>query len=337
MNWPLWWCRNVARLDYGWGLKALAQAPQWVMPLGVWLRGSVNFALDLDWRTLSLRHGYVRRATYVAMRSLCISRWAAWRATHKRFVCAAQEETDAVRLARLNVADLHVSDEGIARLQASLASGQGAVLLTAHFDSLYVGLAALAQRGVRVNLLSSKMVEDARIPPEIRRFFSDKIDTLNSVLTPGRVMHYEDGVRFFVDALKRGEVVVIAADGPATQLRRASEVDFLGQRQMMSGGAAFFAEKARVPVCAYQCHRKAGGCFHVQISPPTLLGNDGLQKAYSALDAGIRQAPWRWWAADLFGTYQTRAVMVGPGTASHMQQAEADSLPVSQVDPRRAA
>ena len=307
--WPTWLCRAIAWLDFGVLLPALARTPQSLaMPL-LWLRGSVNFALDLDWRTLSLRHGYVRRATFDAMRALHSTRWAALRATHRRFVCAAQEECDALRLARLDCARLKVCATGIEELLALQASGRGVVLLTAHFDALYVGLAVLAQRGLRINLLSSKMIEDPRIPSSIRTHFSNKLAGLNRVLAPGKVVHHEDDVRFFVDALKRGDLLVIAADGPATSLRRAVQVQFLGGLHMMTGGAEFFAAKAQVPVCAYACHRLGAANYRVQISEPLWLEDGGLQAAYDVLDETIRRSPWRWWAADLHRTFRTRAAL----------------------------
>ena len=67
---PRWLSRGVARLDYGLVLPLLARLPRWLArPLWI-LRGCINYAMDWDWRTLSLGHGYVREATQHAMAQL---------------------------------------------------------------------------------------------------------------------------------------------------------------------------------------------------------------------------------------------------------------------------
>ena len=304
------WCwRQVAAADYGWAVPALARLPR---PLArpLWmLRGLVNAAMDWDWRTLSLGHGYVRRSTMLAMRAIRAHATqrlppAPW-LTLRRYLCASREEVDCWRLQRFDAARVRV--HGLEPVLRARDQGRGLVLMTGHFDSLYVGLAALARAGLRVNVMSSAITQQDAVPPAIRRHHQRKIDALNALLAPARVAHFEDGLGFFVRALRRGEVVLIACDGPSTSDKRAAEVDFLGARRPMAPGPQALAELADAPLAMYCCRETHPGRFEVEISEPHTLAEDGLQRAYAVFERQLLAEPWRWWAADLYPTYQAAA------------------------------
>ena len=303
---PRWLARGVARLDYGWALPLLARLPHWLArPLWI-LRGCVNYAMDWDWRTLSLGHGYVREATEHAMAQLRVqagSHASPQRLTLRRFVCMSREEVQAARLSRLDRATIDARITGLEHLLKARDRQQGVVLMTAHFDSLYVGLAALAQAGLRVNLMSTKLTDDAMVPPAISRHFATKAAALNRLLAPGKVTHFEDSMRFFVSALRRGEIVVIACDGPSTSQDRSQPVDFLGERRLMASGPQFLARAGAAALALYTCQEGPHGHFAVEITEPASLDDGGLQRAYTALEGHLLAHPWQWWAADLYRTY----------------------------------
>lgn len=309
IRFPPWFVRSVAAFDYDHALPWLARRSRPVRTAGAMVRGLVNWALDLDWRTLSLGHGYVRAATYRAMRSLgrLDGRAGALRAhvlTLRRFVCASREELDSLRLEALAAQLPPDLPDGAQALLERSRQGIGTVLLTAHFDSLYVGLAALARAGLTVNLMSTRITENPSVPAPVTRHFERKARALDRLLAPGRVAPFEDNLAFFVKALRRGEVVVIACDGPATSAARVAPVRFLGAWRSMASGPAFLAKAGRAPVALYACTGTWDGRFHTRVTPPRPLEAAGLQKAYEALEADLRAAPWRWWAADLMATYR---------------------------------
>lgn len=303
---PRWLALGVARLDYGLALPLLASLPRWLArPLWI-LRGCVNYAMDWDWRTLSLGHGYVREATQYAMaqlRAQAGTRTLPRRLTLRRFVCMSREEVEAARLPHLDRTTIQARITGLEHLLRARDHQQGVVLLTAHFDSLYVGLAALAQAGLRVNLMSTRLTNDAMVPPAISRHFVTKIAALNRLLAPGQVIHVEENMRFFVSALRRGEIVVIACDGPSTSQDRSQPVDFLGARRLMASGPQFLARAGNAPLALYTCQEGPGGQFAVEITEPASLEEGGLQRAYTALEGHLLAHPWQWWAADLYRTY----------------------------------
>ncbi|EJE53629.1 Lauroyl/myristoyl acyltransferase [Acidovorax sp. CF316] len=303
---PRWLSRSVARLDYGLVLPLLARLPRWLArPLWI-LRGCINYAMDWDWRTLSLGHGYVREATQHAMAQLRLQAQEGTlprRLTLRRFVCMSREEVEAARLSHLDRKNIQARIIGLEALVKARDSQQGVVLMTAHFDSLYVGLAALAEAGLTVNLMSTKLTDDAMVPPAISQHFATKAVALNRLLAPGRVTHFEDSMRFFVSALRRGEIVVIACDGPSTSQDRSQPVDFLGAQRRMASGPQFLARAGHAPLALYTCQEGPGGHFTVEVTEPVTLENGGLQQAYSALERHLLAHPWQWWAADLYRTY----------------------------------
>lgn len=305
---PRWLSRGVARLDYGLVLPLLARLPRWLArPLWI-LRGCINYAMDWDWRTLSLGHGYVREATQHAMAQLRLQAKEGTlprRLTLRRFVCMSREEVEAARLTHLDRKTIQARITGLEPLLQARDKRQGVVLMTAHFDSLYVGLAALAEAGLTVNLMSTKLTDDAMVPPAISRHFATKAVALNRLLAPGRVTHFEDSMRFFVSALRRGEIVVIACDGPSTSQDRSQPVDFLGAQRRMASGPQFLARAGHAPLALYTCQEGPGGHFTVEVTEPTPLEEGGLQRAYTALERRLLAHPWQWWAADLYRTYVT--------------------------------
>ncbi len=306
---PQWLCQLIARFDYGLVLPILAKLHPALAKWPLRLRGLINWAFDLEWRTITLRHGYIRAATLQAMRDIAklngagSPRW--W--TLRRFVCASREECDALRLQSTDFDRMKWKAQGLNKVVEATRNGQGVVLLTGHFDSLYMGLMVLAKQGVVVNLMSSKIMEDERVPTQIRNLFASKIGAMDQQFAPGRVLHFEDGMKPFIDGLKRGEVLVIACDAPSVTPGRASAVDFLGRRFLMAPGPEFFATKTQALVSFYSCVQQDDLSFEIECSALHSLADGGLQKAFDCLDMKIRKAPWRWWAADLYRTFPEAA------------------------------
>lgn len=314
MKFPRWLCLAVAELDYGLLLPALARLPRPLAWPGIVLRSMVNITFDWDWRTLALGHGYVRSATLQAMRQLAAlggNGYSPFWLTLRRYVCAAREEVDCWRLHRLDYGRMHHTIEGLDGLLQVQAQGRGVVLLTAHFDSLYIGLALLARAGARIHLMATRITSHPKVPPAITRHFDHKIETLDALLAPGRVARFEDGVRPFVRALRQGDAVMLACDGVGTAMDRPSPVQFLGAERLMASGPQFLAEKTGALVALYSCYEDARGVFRIRVSTPMPLADGGLQQAYTLLQEQLLAMPWRWWAADQMRDYRSPASMSG--------------------------
>lgn len=318
MKFPRWLSRGVAWLDYGHIVPLLARLPRWLAWPFVVLRGCVNYAFDFDWRTLALGHGYVRRATLDAMsrlNALSDSGQSARFLALRRYVCASREEVDCWRLLQINYDRVSHQIEGLEPLLTAQSRGQGVVLLTAHFDSLYIGLALLARAGLHVNVMATRITSDPRVPPAISQHFAHKVQALNTLLAPGKAAYFEDNMRFFIRALQRGDVVLMACDGVSTSEDRTDPVAFLGGMHLMASGPQFLAERAGAPIALFSCYEDDHGVFRISISEPKSLVDGGLQRAFSILETQVLATPWRWWGAD-----QMRSYVQAPEEAASITQ-----------------
>lgn len=300
-----WLYRVIAELDYGLLLPAISRIPRSYAGGAVWLRGAINYLFDLEWRTLALQRPFVKEETRKTISAIVgmEGKASVKRLTFLRYICASWEEYDAERIARGHIHEIKWQAAGLEELIRINRSGRGVVLMTAHFDSLYMGLAVLARQGLVVNLMSTKTVDNPEIPNAIRRFFQRKIAGMSKIFAPGKVVHHEDGLKFFINALRQGELVVIACDGPAHFGQNGSVVRFLGNEWVMAKGPEFLAAKTGSLVSMYVCSRNDCGTYAIEITAPLSVDQGGIQQAYDFLDHRIRLAPDRWWAADLYQKY----------------------------------
>ncbi len=233
-----------------------------------------------------------------------------------RFWVESVEEFDVIRLAAQGLKAGTCSIKGLEDLE-NTCNSQGLVLLTAHLESLYLPLCHLAAQGRSIYLAASQIVEDPQVPAPIRAHFQFKKAALETHLGKGHVVYVEQGMARLVRALQAGAVVVIACDSPAPEASRGFRVGFLGQVMAMAQGPRWLAMQGQAHIALMSVKRL--GFWHYQLDihgpyPPAKahLASDamgkkdqdeavdaGLQAAYQALDGVIRQAPWRWWAADL--------------------------------------
>ncbi len=303
--------RIIQFLDYGLFLPTIARLP---VRAGVVLsvaRGCVHFLLDLDWRSISLRKGFVRRRTLGAMKRLRPHRGkgAWWVKTLQRFITNSREEYEASLLGRRDMTFLLDSArvEGIEPLLEAQRAGVGVVLLTPHFDSYITGIALLGMLGLRINAMTTMVTADSRVFPSIQRYWVEKFRGMERWMNGGKILFYETSTRFFYKALKRGEALVIGAELPPTSPRSWLAVRFLGKRRKLASGPVRIARKTGSLLCPFSCEYKRPGVYHLVCSTPVDL-RDGLSDRevdgmYDFFNKLIENKPERWWASDLMTAY----------------------------------
>ena len=297
--WPL-----VARLPFGVGMK-----------LGEWL-GRLCYVLDLDWRTVAVREHFVRDRTRSALSEICPGREASAieRLLVGRFVSAAREELEGHWLHLRRAEQCRCEFEGLDAIKAQVAaSGQGVVLLSFHFDAVVMGMAQMGLAGLALNVMTSNIVEDPRVPSSVQCYFrSRKYTGLSRCLNGGSNVHVEPhkSTRLleFYARLSRGECLVVLGDAPSNKPDKAVIVDFLGRRRAMAPGAVRIAEQAGVPMAAFVCLSLPCGSYRVICTPlffPSLEGSHAgnVPALFAFLETHIRHHPDRWWAADLMHSY----------------------------------
>lgn len=302
-----WWllrCLNALLFGMIWPFLAR-------LPIGVgvffakWI-GLLCYRLDLDWRTVALREHYVARRTHLAMREILggqATDGAVETAVRERFVCAAREELEGhwFALGRERVCECaFLGDEPVRR---HLNLGQGAVLLTLHFDATLMGVAQLGLSGMRLNLMTSDVVEDARVQASVQRYFRRKYAGITRCLNGGGALHVESHLKSFYSGVRKGLGAVILGEAPTGRLDEALDVQFFAHRRAIAPGAVRLAEKMGCPLAAFVCLRSGVGKYSVVFSPlmfpEAVSGHQGnVQAVFSYLEARVRACPERWWAAD---------------------------------------
>jgi KDO2-lipid IV(A) lauroyltransferase len=174
---------------------------------------------------------------------------------------------------------------GLEHLDAAMAAGRGALLVTAHFTPIEVGVGILEDYPGRVNSLyrpQRNAMMDAMILKGRSRFASAQIP--------------RDNVRMLIRLLKRGEAVLYMPD--QTYLGNQSAlVPFFGEPAMTNTATSKIAAISGAPVLPYWFRRRADGIsYEVEIGAPleSFPTGDALadtRRLVALLEARIRETP----------------------------------------------
>jgi lauroyl/myristoyl acyltransferase len=287
------------------GLPLAARLPPSLGRYFAKMMGHLCARLDLDWRTLGLREHFVANRTRLAFQDISpgLDDGQTARLVRMRFENSVHEELEGHWLGMQWAGRFQCDFMGLDAIRDQMTRGQGIVLLTLHFDATLMGVAHMGLAGLKLNLMTSDVVEDARVLPVVQRYFHRKYAGIESSLNGGRALHVESHLKSFYRALRAGEGVVILGDAHALELDKGIVVDFLGRRRAIAVGAMRMAEKTGAPMAAFVCLRDANGGYRVVFSPVLWSQNgshqENIKVLYSFLGAHISSQPERWWAADL--------------------------------------
>ena len=196
--------------------------------------------------------------------------------------------------------------EGMTHTQLQASENKGTVWMTAHFDSVMLGIVHLGLAGLKFNLMTSTVVEDERSPASIRAYYRKKYAAMARYFNGGRALQAERYLKTLYAGLQQGESVVILADAPALSKEEGLLVNFLGAPRYLAPGALRMAQYANAPMGAFVCLQERPGHYRLVIHPPIIPGPEGYgaaaQQLYDFLSRKILAQPGRWWAADLLPT-----------------------------------
>ncbi len=299
----LWSAVRLAhRFDFAIVLPALARLPIGLgHRLAAW-RGALNAMTGRDWRSVALGFRHIRAQTALGYRQLPlhptdaqVRRWL-----RERFVVEARDEYEARLVAGGRVPELACDVRPAGALGQLVNRDRGLVLLTPHFESFVLGLTFLARSGAKVSVMSSAVTHDPRVDPAVQRHFTLKYRGLENFLNGGKVVDLELGTRQFYRMLQDRQVLVILGDGPALPNGASMEVDFLGARRVLSGGALRMAQRTHSDLGAYICRHVEGKRYELELGPIGRAEDpSALTAAYRFLSEAILKHPGGWWAADL--------------------------------------
>lgn len=178
--------------------------------------------------------------------------------------------------------------EGLEPLQAAVAAGRGVVLVTGHLGNWEIGGAALAVRGVPIDVVAQRQSN-----PLFDRLVVETRERLGMRVIPrGRATR--EGVR----SLRSGRVVAFVADQDAKGA--GAFVPFFGRLASTHRGPALLALRTGTPLfVALGMVRTPAGGYRARIEE-VVVDRDGevddvvhrMTAAFTArLEAGVRAAP----------------------------------------------
>ena len=182
----------------------------------------------------------------------------------------------------------HSTVEGLEHLEAVLARGHGAILLTAHFTPLQIGARILnCETPISVLYKPTKNELIARVSG-------------GSFARNARKAILRDDVRGMIAALKRNEIVWYATD-QAYRRKGAMMVPFFGHPAATNVFTSRLAELAGAPVLFYSTERLPGARgWRCVIHPPFAHWPSGDPYAdtleyHAAIEAQVRRVPEQYW------------------------------------------
>ncbi len=178
--------------------------------------------------------------------------------------------------------------EGIEHLNAALAAGRGAILLTAHFTTLQIGARILNGR-VPINVLY-RPTKNALIAHVSGGSFARN----------ARRAIQRDDVRGMIGALKRNEIVWYASD-QSYRNKGAMMVPFFGHPAATNVFTSRLAQMTGAAVLYYETERLAGAAgWRARVHPAYehFPGPDPVadtQRYHASIEEQVRRMPEQYW------------------------------------------
>jgi lauroyl/myristoyl acyltransferase len=271
------------------------------------IRGIINAIFDLDWRSLSIGKRYIRISTYQTMQNLLPDNGRiVWiYKTLQRFIVNSREEWEAAYFMRHSMRRILQNSKltGVDALLEAQKQGRGVIILTPHFDSYCTGAILMAMQGVIMNAMTTEEIRNPLVHPAIQNYFTNKFAAMESYFNGGKIVCYENNMRFFYQRLKSGEALLMGADLPAPE-QAFIAIPFLGKRRKMAAGPIRLAEKTGSLITAYTCYYRSPGRYELCLTPLYEVTPENIEVLYDFLSEKITHHPERWWTADLFLQYK---------------------------------
>lgn len=235
----------------------------------------------------------IRRATVEGhLRQAFPDRDEAWvrRTAAAAYAHLGREGLSLLRLYRLGPADVVRETrvvEGLEALRSAVEAGTGAVVVTGHFGNWEIGGAAVAARGIPLDVVAQRQAN-----PLFDRLINDARSRLGM-----RVIYRGRATKETLRSLREGRVVAFVADQDA---RRAGVfVPFLGRQASTFRGPAVLALRSGAPLFIATAIRTEDGRHDVRIrSVPMPEEGDPEERTEaltarhaSALEEAVRAHP----------------------------------------------
>ena len=276
------WCYGFTAKVTGFCISRLPRSVS--LALGGWL-GTLVFWLASKQRRLACEHLRERLEISDKRRVKTIAK--------KCFENLGKTVVEFMRFPRLNPKQLqkYVSFEGIQHVEAALAQGKGAIILTGHFGNWEL-------------LAASICAMVAPLTPIVRELRSSRLNTLVSSYREKAgysSIDRDTGVRQALRCLRRNELLGIVADVDTTV--NGVFVDFFGKPAYTPYSPVAFALKTGAVILPSFIIRQPDGSHRAIIEPPLTLKRCDVkekelvintQKFTKIIESYIRKYPEQW-------------------------------------------
>jgi Kdo2-lipid IVA lauroyltransferase/acyltransferase len=258
--------------------------------LGPRLAGGIAAAMGrLAYRPLGIRRAVVEDQ----LRRAFPHRDDAWiqRTARAAYEHLGREGMMLLRLSRLGREDVLAATEvhGLDRLEAAVAAGTGAVLVTGHFGNWEIGGASVAARGVPLDVVAQRQAN-----PHFDGLINRARERLGMT-----VIRRGGATKGALRSLRAGRVVALVADQDAR--RSGVFVPFFGRPASTHRGPAVLALRSGAPVFMGTAVRRDDGGYRVTIRPVPVPGPDTGEaderagrltaELAAALESAVREEP----------------------------------------------
>jgi KDO2-lipid IV(A) lauroyltransferase len=195
------------------------------------------------------------------------------------FIQLCQSEFEMLRYPVLNpgLIEATVACKGLEHLDASLAGGNGAMLMFAHFGSNQMIMPALGYRGYVMSQLSAPSSKWLEVVPGRKYSSIEKkgfeIREFNEKSLPVKHINVFGSLKEAFACIKRNEILGVAIDGGGGKTR--VEIPFLGKKALFSTGAMEIGLRTGCPVHPTFIIRSRRGPQTLIIEPPLVTGTPG--------------------------------------------------------------
>ena len=274
----------LKEIDYGLVLPAMARLPAALAYRAADWRGDLTWLLRRDARRHAVRN---LQATFPQQ-----SPDEARRTVRQQYRTLAHDEMESYWFGRpLSFFEPRIRITGLDDLKASLESGQGVLLYTAHLGSTGFCLTVLGKMGFPINLVFRSLDEVPGMPRSWYRYGKARIRRLEAavrrpVIQSGRTLYFSMRRK-----LRQGEIVLMGLDVVPGYVKKTVTVDFLGKPCAFPEGLARLCLDTGARPVLWSIHQDSRRMHHAELQDISsrLKGLDDKQQVTQVLVHGIEQ------------------------------------------------
>ena len=216
-----------------------------------------------------------------------------WAKLHVRML--GQERIDAMAFHRLgHSGGPAIALRGIEHARSLAQAGKGFILVLNHFDRLLTAPIALAQHGIKSNVLTMPVLTNPDLDPAHRRFLLRKINRYTEI-TGGLWHTTDDGMRTVHESLRAGQAWVILADAWRADFARLRPHSFLGGFLQLPTGIERLARSTGVPLLHAATYTHRPDQLEVMVEPLPDDPEQAIDQVIQRLHCDVQARPWAWW------------------------------------------